>query len=118
VILVLVALFPALSRAVATITCVAFVSVVVSRDFESGLAVEVAIMFPSTNAEIWKSPDMTWPAMVGSEAVAERVIMPDTVAPFVGLVRETVGAVVSGFRFTVTVAWLEAVPEAFVAVSV
>ena len=45
-----------------------------------------------------------------SEALADTVIVPETVEPFAGLVMETVGGVVSGvLLFTVTVTGLEVV---------
>ena len=86
-----VAEFPAASRATATIECAALLTDVLSHVIEYGDDVSsVPTLVPSTL-------NCTPTTPILSEAVAESVTLaPETVAPFVGAVSETVGAVVSG----------------------
>jgi len=71
--------------------------VVVFQDIEYGATVISAPKFAPSNLNC--TP--TTPTL--SEALAVTVIVPDTVAPLLGAVMDTVGAVVSGLvLFTVT----------------
>jgi hypothetical protein len=84
-----VVVFPAASRAVAVRVCVPFPAVVVVHDIEYGDAVSSAPRFAPSSLN-W-TPDTP----ILSDAVADTAIIPETVAPDVGAVRETVGNVVS-----------------------
>ena len=100
--------FPAASRAIAVSVCDAFDAVVVFHDTEYGEAVASAPRFTPSS---WNWTPAT-PTL--SEALADTVIVFETVAPFVGLVIETVGGVVSagggaGALLTVTVTGEEVV---------
>ena len=109
-----VELFPALSWAWAVKVWEALVRVVVSRVLLMFPEEEVAKTEPSTDKVKSLSPEVTWPVTVGSEAVAEKVIVPETV-PDEGLVIEAVGFVVSGADWVVAEAeedWAELFPAA------
>jgi hypothetical protein len=103
---------PALSLAMAVRLWLELVKVVVSKGLLTEAEVEVAKILPSINRVTKDSPEVTWPATVGSEAEAEKVRVPDTV-PAKGLVMETVGGVVSGAAKVVAdeaVDWGELLP--------
>jgi len=110
-------LLPALSVEEAVSWWVVFVRVWVFRGWEMELWVVVAKGLPSTSRVKVFRPEVTCPGTVGSEAEAEKVMVPETV-PWEGEVMEAVGGVVSGFGLTVTVAWAVAGLEPFVAVKV
>jgi hypothetical protein len=109
--------FPALSTAWAVRVWLALVKVVVSRVLLAEAEEEVANTEPSTLRVMVLRPELTWPVTVGSEAVAEKVMLPLTV-PVEGEVMETVGGVVSGLGLTVIVVWAVTEPWALVAVRV
>ena len=89
------ALLPALSWAWADRMWLALVRVVVSRGTEMVPAEVEENTEPSTSKVRDLRPEVTWPETVGSEATAEKVMIPEAV-PEEGVVMETVGAVVSG----------------------
>src|SRR5262249_19210657 len=86
---VAVAVLPAASRATAVSVCVPLATVVVVQLTEYGDDVSSAPRLAPS------SLNCTPATATLSEALAETVIVPDTVAPLAGAVRETVGAVVS-----------------------
>src|SRR5262245_35022138 len=93
-----VAWFPAASKARADSVCAPLAADVVFQEAEYGDVVSVASRAPSTRNSTRVTP-------TASEAVADTVTVPLTVAPAVGAVRETVGGVVSvggGALLTVT----------------
>ena len=95
--------FPAVSRAVAVSVCDPLLAPVVFHDTVYGAAVSaVPSATPSTRNCTPATPTL-------SDAVAFTAVVPETVAPFPGDVRLTVGGVVSaGSAFdTVTVTGLE-----------
>ena len=103
--LVLVALLPAASRATTLILCEPFETEVVSHENEYGDGPVVSV------------PMVILPSLISTAAtpmlsVAVAVIdtVPETVAPFVGAVRETVGGVVSPLAVQAAY-WNEALPE-------
>ena len=85
-----VVLFPAASRAVAVSECDPLVVVVLFQEIEYGLVVSSVPRFAPSNLNC--TP--TTPTL--SLALADTVMVPDTVAPLVGAVMETVGAMASG----------------------
>ena len=85
-----VAVFPARSRAIAVRLWVPFAAVFVSQELVYGTVVSAA-------PRLWLS---NWNWMLAmptlSEATAEIVIAPETVAPSPGVLMKTIGGVVSG----------------------
>ena len=82
-------MLPAASRATAVSVCVPLVAVAVFQLTEYGLVVSSAPRFTPSS----RNCTPTTPTL--SEALAETVTVPVTVAPLAGAVIETVGAVVS-----------------------
>src|SRR5437762_982775 len=96
--------FPAASRAMAVSVCEPFDAVVVFHEFEYGEAVSSAPRLAPSSCN-WTPATPTL-----SDALADTVVVPETVEPPVGLVIETVGGVVSAVELlTVTVTALEVV---------
>jgi len=92
-----VVVFPAASLALAVRVWEPFVACAVFQLVLYGLVLSVAMTLPSMRKSTEATPTL-------SEAEAEMVLVPETVAPFDGAVRDTVGGVVSGAALlTVTV---------------
>src|SRR3990167_8328475 len=103
---------PAASRATALILCVPLVAVVEFQEMEYGEVVSSApTLAPSTLNCTPTTPTL-------SDALAEMVTVPETVAPSAGAVRETVGLVVSPPVVTSTLASQVACPPVPVTVAV
>lgn len=88
---------------------------VVSKVLDTDPDVDVAKMVPSTRSVRDAIPEVVCPATAGSLAVAEVVILPETVLPLAGAVTETTGTVVSGLEKVVAEAeelWAELFPAA------
>src|SRR5262245_65997504 len=83
---------PVASDALATSEWLPLPTLVVSQAKEYGLLVSVACNTSSTKNSTLETP-------TSSDAIAARVIVPDTVAPLSGVVMAQVGAVVSGAEF-------------------
>src|SRR5262249_41324206 len=93
---------PAASRATALSLCVPFDTVVVSQAIDQGAAVSSAPrLLPSSLNCTPTTPTL-------SDALADTVTVPSTVAPLDGAVIETVGGMMSGL-FTVTATAVEVV---------
>src|SRR3989344_6415154 len=106
------AVLPAASRATALRLWVPLVAVVESQEMEYGAVVSSApTLAPSTLNCTPVTPTL-------SDALAEMVTVPETVAPSAGAVRETVGLVVSPPVVTSTLALQFALPPAPVTVAV
>jgi len=108
---------PALSRAAAVRVWLVLVRVVVSRGLVIEDEEEVAKTAPSTSRVIVFRPELTCPAMLGSLAEAEKVMVLLTV-PELGEVMVTVGGVISGLRLTTRVTGAVTEPLLLVAVRV
>src|SRR3989344_4574847 len=90
------AVFPAASFATALMLCVPLVAVVESHAIEYGAVVSSTPTLAPSTLNCTPATPLTCPEPVeGSDALADRVMVPETVAPSAGAVRETVGFVVS-----------------------
>src|SRR3989344_6962664 len=97
---------PAASRATALMVWLPLVAVVESHAIEYGVVVSSApTLAPSTLNCTPTTPTL-------SDALADRVTVPETVAPSAGAMRETVGLVVSPPVVTSTLASQVALPPA------
>src|SRR3989338_451168 len=97
--------FPAASRATALRVWVPLVAVVEFHAREYGDVVSSAPTLAPSTLNCTPATPLTCPEPVeGSDALADRVTVPETVAPSAGAVRETVGLVVSVPLVTSTLA--------------